>query len=59
MVTEFQDLVSLVHLETNRSGSASRTDNKTPYRPRRLGYFDNGDRLPDCHALASASWTLR
>ena len=38
MVTEFQDLVSLVHLETNRSDSASRTDNKTPYRPRRLGY---------------------
>ncbi len=37
MVTEFQDLVSLVYLE-NRSDSASRTDNKTPFRPRRLGY---------------------
>ena len=41
MVNEFQDLVSLVHLESNRSGSASRAGsnaNKTPYRPRRFGY---------------------
>ena len=38
MVTEFQDLVSLVHLETNRSNSSSETDNNTPYRPRRLGH---------------------
>ena len=41
MVNEFQDLVSLVHLESNRSGSASHAGsnaNKTPYRPRRFGY---------------------
>ena len=41
MVNEFQDLVSLVHVESNRSDSASRDGSrakKTPYRPRRFGY---------------------
>ena len=41
MVNEFQDLVSLVHLESNRGGSAPHAGSdasKTPYRPRRFGY---------------------
>ena len=41
MVNEFQDLVSLVHRESNHSDPAPRSGsggNKTPYRPRRLGY---------------------
>ena len=41
MVNEFQDLVSLVHLESNPSDSASQagsTARKTPYHPRRFGY---------------------
>ena len=41
MVNEFQDLVSLVHRESNRSDSASSADNnanKTPYRPRSFRY---------------------
>lgn len=41
MVNEFQDLVSLIHLESNRSDSASRAGsraNKTAYQPPRFGY---------------------
>ena len=41
MVNEFQDLISLVHLESNRSDSESQAGssaNNTPYRPRRFGY---------------------
>ncbi len=41
MVNEFQDLVSLVHLESNHGSStpnAGNNANKTPYRPRRFGY---------------------
>ncbi len=41
MVNEFQDLVSLVHLESNPSNSGPQAGNnadKSPYRPRRFGY---------------------
>ncbi len=41
MVNDFQDLVSLVHLESNQNDLASRAGsnaNKNPYRPRRLRY---------------------
>ena len=41
MVNEFQDIISLVHRESDTSSSAPRVvsgDNKTPYRPRRFGY---------------------
>ena len=41
MVNEFQDLISLIHLESNRSDSASRAGssaNKTAYQPPRFGY---------------------
>ena len=41
MINEFQDIISLVHRESDTSSSAPRAvnnDNKTPYQPRRLGY---------------------
>ena len=41
MVNEFQDLVRLVHLESNSSNSTLQAGNNasnTPYRPRRFGY---------------------
>ena len=41
MVNAFQDIVGLVHLESNRNDSGSQAGsnaNKTPYRPRRFGY---------------------
>ena len=41
IVNEFQDLVSLVHLESTHNVSTSRAGSnagKTPYRPRRFGY---------------------
>ncbi len=41
MVNQFQDLVSLVHLESIRSNSTPPAGNdasNTPYRPRRFGY---------------------
>ena len=47
MVNEFQDLVSLVHLESNRSGSTSQTVSnatKSPYRPPRLRYRRQANR---------------
>ncbi len=41
MVNEFQDIISLVHRESDNSGSANRAaghESKAPYRPRRFGY---------------------
>ena len=41
MINEFQDIISLVHRESDTSSSAPRAvsnDKKTPYQPRRFGY---------------------